>query len=83
MHECDVATRTLKLRRTKYCISAAGKLNTLSANFTKWSDTLKQFLANLPTNCLSVFNHFVELALKELRLCQIRILQFSFLQKNV
>ena len=26
MHECDVATRTLKLRRTKYCISAAGKL---------------------------------------------------------
>ena len=41
-------------------------VNPLSANFTKWSNTLKQFVGKLPTNCLSVFNHFVELALKGL-----------------
>ena len=41
--------------------------NPFSANFTKWSNTLKQFVGNLPTNCLSVFNHFVELALKGLK----------------
>ena len=35
-----------------------------SANFTKWSNTLKQIVSNLPTNCLSVFEHFVGLALK-------------------
>ena len=38
----------------------------LSANPTKWSNTLKQFVGNLPTNCLSVFDHFVILALKGL-----------------
>ena len=38
-------------------------VNRLSANPTKWSNTLKQFVGNLPTNCLSVFDHFVELAL--------------------
>ena len=37
-----------------------------SANFTKWSNTLKQFLDKLATNCLSVFDHFVGLALKRL-----------------
>ena len=42
-------------------------LNPLSANFTKWSNTLKQFVGNLPTNCLSVFEHFVGLALKGLK----------------
>ena len=41
-------------------------LNPLSANFTKWSNTLKQFVSNLPTNCLSVFGHFVGLVLKGL-----------------
>ena len=38
--------------------------NPLRANFTKWSNTLKQFVGNFPTNCLSVFDHFVGLALK-------------------
>ena len=38
--------------------------NPLSASPTKWSNTLKQFVGNLPTNCLSVFDHFVKLALK-------------------
>ena len=41
--------------------------NPLSANPTKWSNTLKQFVDNLPTNCLSVFDHFVKLTLKRLR----------------
>ena len=39
----------------------------LSANPTKWSNTLKQFVGNLPTNCLSVFDHFMNLALKGLK----------------
>ena len=38
----------------------------LSANITKWSNTLKQFVSKLPTNCLSVFDHFVGFALKRL-----------------
>ena len=41
--------------------------NPLSANPTKWSNTLKQFVRNLPKNCLSVFDHFVKLALKGLK----------------
>ena len=40
--------------------------NPLSANPTKWSNTLKQFVSKLPTNCLSVFDHFVGLLLKGL-----------------
>ena len=42
----------------------------LSANFTKWSNTLKQFVGNSPTNCLSVLGHFVRLAFKGLRFIQ-------------
>ena len=42
--------------------------NPLSANPTKWWNTLKQFVGKLPTNCLSVFDHFVKLALKGLRI---------------
>ena len=30
-------------------------INPLSANPTKWPNTLKQFIGKLPTNCLSVF----------------------------
>ena len=40
--------------------------NLLGANLTKCSNTLKQFVDSLPTNCLSVFDHFVWLALKGL-----------------
>ena len=39
-------------------------VNPLNAKFTKWSNILKQFVGKLPTNCLSVFDHFVGLALK-------------------
>ena len=42
-------------------------LNPFSANFTKWSNTLKQFIGKFPTNCLSVFDHFVGLVLKRLK----------------
>ena len=42
-------------------------VNPFSANFIKWSDTLKQFVGNFPTNCLSVFDHFVGLVLKGLK----------------
>ena len=45
---------------TIYCI------NTLSTNPTKWANTLKQFVGKLPTNCLSMFDHFMNLAFKEL-----------------
>ena len=41
-------------------------INPLSANFTKCSNKLKQFVGKLPVNCLSVFDHFVGLALKGL-----------------
>ena len=42
-------------------------VNPLSANPTKWSNTLKQFAGKLPTNCLLMFGHFVKLVLKVLR----------------
>ena len=38
-------------------------INPLSAKLTKWPNTLKQFVGNLLTNCLSVFGHFVGLGL--------------------
>ena len=41
-------------------------LNPLSAKLTKWLNTLKQFVGKLPTNCLSVFGHFMRLVLKGL-----------------
>ena len=41
--------------------------NKWSVNPTKWSNILKQFVGNLLTNCLSVFDHFVILALKGLK----------------
>ena len=40
--------------------------NPLRANPEKWSNTLKQIVGNLPTICLSVFDHFMNLALKGL-----------------
>ena len=53
-------------------------INPLSANPTKWPNTLKQFVGKwpntlktfvgkLPTNGLSVFGHFVNFALKGLK----------------
>ena len=42
------------------------KLNPLSVNFAKWSNTPKQFFSKLSSNYLSVFDHFAGLALKGL-----------------
>ena len=42
-------------------------INPLSANPEKWSNTLKQIVGNLPTICLSVFEHFMNLAFKGLK----------------
>ena len=39
----------------------------LSVNLTKWSNTLKQFVIEQPMNFLSVFDHFMRLALKRLK----------------
>ena len=48
-------------------VSQNSPVNPLSANPTKWSNTLKQFVSKLPTNCLSAFDHFVKLVLKGLK----------------
>ena len=53
--------------RLLFCMCWKLTFNTLSANPTKWSNTLKQFSGKLPTNCLSVFDRGVGLALKGLR----------------
>ena len=45
-------------------------INPLSANPEKWSNILKQIVGNLPAICLSVFDHFMNLALEGLRLLQ-------------
>ena len=39
----------------------------MNDNPTKWPNTFKQFVGKLPTNFLSVFGHFVNLALKGLK----------------
>ena len=52
-------------------------LKPLSPNPTKWSNTLKQFVGNLTTNCLSVFDHFVGLVLKGLNVTLYRAFHLS------
>ena len=52
--------------RNQWSMGRVIDVNPLSAKFTKWSNTLKQFPGKLPTNCLSVFDHFVGLTLKGL-----------------
>ena len=50
--------------------------NPLSANITKWSNTLKQFVPKLPSS-LSVSDHFVGLALKGLtKVLQTNLVKF-------
>ena len=54
------------INKRMFIIFLISLFNPLSANFTKWSNKLKQFVGKLPTNCLSVVNHFVRLVHKEL-----------------
>ena len=53
-------------------LNMANTINSFRVNFTKWSDTPKQFVDNLPMNCLSVFDYFVGLALKVLKIFLVR-----------
>ena len=51
--------------RIQHCLGILQEfIISLSANPTKWPNKLKQFVGNLPTNCLSVFDHFVNSAFK-------------------
>ena len=54
------------------------QLNHLSANPTKWSNT-QTIRRQQPTNCLSVFDHFVGLALKGLDWSVCNYLGWSYL----
>ena len=70
----DSHTKT-ELRSSSYTIQSTKlaamvsliRFNPLNANPEKWSNTLKQIVGNLSTICLSVFDHFTNLALKGLR----------------
>ena len=55
------------LSATSFKCLAVLNINPLKANPTKWSKSLKQFVGNLPTSCLIVFDYFVKLALKALK----------------
>ena len=57
---------TLSIRIKGFCI-VVYDVNPLIPNPTKWPNTLRQFVGKSPTNCLSVFDHFVKLALNRLR----------------
>ena len=57
---------SLQMRFKETAFNMFTFFNPLNANAAKWSNTLKQFVGNFPTNCLSVFDHFVKLVLKEL-----------------
>ena len=66
-----------------YSVLKCWYLNPLRASPTEWSNSLKQLklsLGLLPMNCLSVFDHFMRLALKGLNMkmrssCVIQITQ--------
>ena len=64
---CDMLQFFLKLLSVFYLGNGfqVVAVNPLSANPTKRSNTFKQFAGNLPTNCLSVFDHFVGFRLKD------------------
>ena len=61
---------------TSFCLcllKKANLINPLSANPENWPNTLKHIVGNLPTICLSVFDHFMNLALKGLKSTLIKI----------
>ena len=61
----QVSLTTTKFN-VKRVVELQKNLTLLEPNPTKRLNTLKEFVGDLPTNCLSVFNHFVGLALKGL-----------------
>ena len=72
-HEVVIKIKIQNLRRNRESNSFRKtfkqfEFKLLSTNFTKWPNTLKQFVGNFSTNCLSVFGQLVGLALKGLKL---------------
>ena len=61
---CDGIGSTVKRKILRASLQIP--LNPLNANPEKLSNTLKQIVGNLPTICLSVSDHFMNLALKGL-----------------
>ena len=55
----DYFSLQVKLKKRSLILLLRYFVNPLSANPIKWSNTLKQIVDNSPTNCLSVFNHFL------------------------
>ena len=45
----------------------------------KWSNTLKKFVSKKPTDCLSVFDHFVVLVLKGLTPHKLKLLKSTII----
>ena len=58
------------------------EFNHWSTNPTKWSNTLKQFVSKLSTNCLSVFDHFMRLALKRSKVLRVSDCYFMWGTKS-
>ena len=80
--EISVNFRYILLNTEDFCCEWIQKytfLNPLIANPTKWSNKLKQFVGKLPTNCLSVFDHFVILALKGLMILLYHYILFGYI----
>ena len=57
-------------------------INPLSADITQWSNTLIQFVVKVPMNCLSVFDHFVIVALKGLKTVK-DLMNYPLLERNL
>ena len=68
----------ISTQATRNFLKSLHLANPLIVNPTKCSNTLKQFVGKLPTNCLSVFNYFAGFALK--RLTQISQKHFGTLK---
>ena len=71
----DILNQRLEANSVIHSDKSRAYLNTLSANPTKWSNTLKQFVGC--SNCLSVFDHFVGLALSKVNKPYISLLMFK------
>ena len=80
MDEQELSKR-IKLHYLSRSVQPISISNSLRANPTKWSNTLKQFVGKMPTNCLSLFEHFMALELKELKFVTNEI-NFSFSKQN-
>ena len=65
----------------KFTPSSTRQINPLSANPTKLPNTPRQFVGNLPMNCLTVFDYFAKLAFKGLRLLISKNIWHNFAEK--